>query len=337
MGRKVWYNKDYNVVQGVQNAPQRERGSMFCRVCFAPLPEDARVCTRCGAPLRPLPWHSRGMLYPALPRPRRRRVTVLVALTLFTLQYLLALLFSGFAMDEPNLAVAQTVGLVPTLVLMVYIYCLDTLDKEPIRLLAALFLTEGIVCQTAVLAAELTLNTAFAPLADENSALWRLADALFLVALVEELGKYLVLKALTWRHRAFNYRFDGIVYAAATALGFAAFENFGYVARFGLRVALSRSITAVPGHCIDGILMGLFYGQSKVYATRGERRRSALWRVLAVLAPTLEHGLYDFAAGSASDGVQLIFYVYALTLNAVVFTAVWRLAQKDEAVALGAA
>lgn len=330
---------------------------MFCEHCGNPIPEGARFCPSCGTPApvsaapqqpvwlpetapaqpaRParIPWHSRGLLSPERKPGVRRGVNVLFVAALVILQIVLLLVFSNFDGLEPDPLIAQAVGLLPTLVLIVYIFCLDSIEKEPPGLLLLLFLVEGAVCCTLVLAVEVVLNMVFTSFMDESTVFFRLIDAVFLVALVEELGKYLVLKLLTWKSKAFNYRFDGVVYAAVTALGFAAFENVQYISAYGLATALQRSVTAVPGHCVDGILMGLFYGQAKVYEARGDLARSKRFRRLAVLAPVLEHGFYDFVAGTESELVATLFFGYILLLNATVFVLVWRQSQKDEAVAL---
>ena len=299
------------------------------------LPRPAADAAAVSAARRKVPVYDRGVFSPKQPGGRRALVNVLLVLALAALQVGLTVVFSGFAEGtEAGPLVSQVVGLVPVLLLLMYIYCLDTIEKEPVRLLLKLFLAEGMVAMTAVMLAETVLDDFFFDYFGEyaDTIPSRLFYAFFLVALVEELGKYAVLRGCTWKHPAFNYRFDGIVYAAVTALGFAAFENVGYVRIFGLGTALVRSISAVPGHCVDGILMGIFYGQARCYAARGEKGRSLLFRVLSVAAPVLEHGFYDFVAGIENEAVSAAFMLYVWVLNAVVFVAVWRLSQKDEAV-----
>ena len=80
---------------------------------------------------------------------------------------------------------------------------------------------------------------------------------------MEEGGKYFVLKHKTWRHPAFNYTFDAVVYAVTAALGFAVAENILYVMDGGVGVALLRAAVAVPGHAFDGVFMGYYYGIAK--------------------------------------------------------------------------
>ena len=62
------------------------------------------------------------------------------------------------------------------------------------------------------------------------------------VGLIEEGSKFFFLYRFTWKDKAFNYRFDGIVYAVFVSLGFAALENVFYVFNYGTGVALQRAL-----------------------------------------------------------------------------------------------
>ena len=82
--------------------------------------------------------------------------------------------------------------------------------------------------------------------AEEGSDLYYVLLAFLVVAVSEEGAKLFFLKKYSWHQPAFNYMFDGIVYAVFVSLGFAAFENVKYVFDFGLSVAFSRAFLAVP-------------------------------------------------------------------------------------------
>ena len=69
---------------------------------------------------------------------------------------------------------------------------------------------------------------------DQSTVGYTLVLAFAVVAVVEEGAKFAMLKRRTWNDMNFNYRFDGIVYAVFVSLGFAAFENIGYVLGYGL-------------------------------------------------------------------------------------------------------
>ncbi len=278
-----------------------------------------------------VPWHSRGKLSPAYSGAKRLNFLLIAALTV--IQAVLFFIFASIGDTvEADMMTAQIVGIVPTVVLIVYLFCLDSIEKEPPLLLLKLFLVEGVLTMLVVAYVELAAESVALLVLDEDTLLYQIVDNLLCVALVEELFKYAVLKRFTWKHPAFNYRFDGVVYAAVTALGFAAFENFAYIDSYGFGTALIRTVSAVPGHCVDGILMGIFYGRAKLLEGRGDHAGSARNRLLAILAPIAEHGFYDFFAGGESEMGLLLFYAYVFILNASVFVLVWRLAQKDEAI-----
>ncbi|MBR1820939.1 MAG: PrsW family intramembrane metalloprotease [Clostridia bacterium] len=328
---------------------------MFCPNCGSQLDGGAKFCGNCGArleasvppsyqpaepsftpppfdtpePPRPIPWHSRGKLSPL--HPGARRLSVAFVLALVAIQTVLFLLFTLMGDGvETGMLTAQLVGFVPTAALIVYLFCLDSIEKEPPGLLLKLFLIEGILTIVAVGPVELALEWVVSLFLEEDSLFFHIVDNLICVALVEEGFKYLVLKKFTWKHPAFNYRFDGIVYAAVTALGFAAFENFIYVSEYGFVTALTRLVSAVPGHCVDGILMGIFYGLAKQFDALGDVVKAKRYLFFSLLTPIAEHGFYDFFA-TFTDSV-LLFYGYVFLLNAVVFVLVWRLAQKDEVI-----
>ena len=52
---------------------------------------------------------------------------------------------------------------------------------------------------------------------------------------------------------------DGLIYGAAASLGFAAYENIGYVLYFykepSFELAIVRAFSAVPMHALCGIMM----------------------------------------------------------------------------------
>ncbi len=273
-----------------------------------------------------VPWHSRGKNAPDAPGAKGRTILFIALLFIaqLVLYFILVAIFSG---DDSNGLFAQIIGLIPTVLLIIFLYRLDAVEKEPRGLLIKLFVIEAIVTVTVVTVAEWLLCSLAEILF--SGVLLDLIENLLCVALIEELGKYLVLKACTWKHKAFNYSFDGILYAAITAIGFAAIENVFYIMDYGMEVAVARVFTAVPGHCVDGILMGIFYGRAKLYEARGDAAKSKRFRRYCLLAPIVEHGIYDFMAGNAYVN-GFLFSIYIFLLYAVVFVLVWRLAQKDE-------
>ncbi len=220
-------------------------------------------------------------------------------------------------------------ALVPPLYLMVRIYRQDKIEKEPPRLLLRLFLCG---CLSTILAGlleelgSLVLGYTGLPM---SSYLYQLLMNFLVIGLAEEGVKHFFTRRNTWNHPAFNYRFDGVVYAVFTSLGFAAAENVMYVGGFGLGVAPIRAITAIPLHCIAGIFMGHFYGMAKYYDARGDYNGTRRNMRLSMLIPVLIHGFYDFCASYDSTVLGAIFLLNIIMLDIVAIRSVRKFSRND--------
>lgn len=222
-------------------------------------------------------------------------------------------------------------ALIPPLFLLVKIYKLDKIESEPIGLIIKLFIFGAItVFPAGFLESYLGDGLLKSLIPDTESVLYRFVFYFFVVALVEELVKYIALKFGSWRHPAFDYQFDGIVYSVAVTLGFAALENIGYVSMFGPGTAAVRAVTAIPGHCIFGIFMGHYYGMAKKCELMGDSVASKRFRMLAVISPMIMHGFYDFAASSDSEMLSIIFFIYIIILDIFAFRAINKYAKEDQ-------
>lgn len=175
----------------------------------------------------------------------------------------------------------------PILIIIIYIYCKDKYEKEPKGLLLISFLFGAIV--SIIITTILYLGfDILLPLKDDFSVWQQFVKAFFVVALIEEFSKYVIVRYFTQPRFAFNEPFDGIVYAVMVSMGFAATENVFYVLEGGAQVAVLRAFTAVPAHATFGILMGYFMGKAKFSNSRIKLNLYGL--ALAVLF----HGTYDF-------------------------------------------
>jgi len=177
--------------------------------------------------------------------------------------------------------------LAPVAMIIFYIYLKDKYEKEPRHLLIISFLLGGIVSiiLTSILYIFFDL---FLPLNNKYSVFEQFIRAFFVVALVEEFSKYVIVRYYAQTKKAFNEPFDGIVYAVMVSMGFAAVENIFYVIEGGIPTAILRAFTAVPAHATFGILMGYFMGKAKFSNSRIKLNLMGLG--LAVIF----HGAYDF-------------------------------------------
>ncbi|MBQ9459973.1 MAG: PrsW family intramembrane metalloprotease [Oscillospiraceae bacterium] len=205
-------------------------------------------------------------------------------------------------------------AVLPGVVLFAAVRKQDKIEKEPAGLLWKLFIGGALTTVSAIVLGRLG-GEFVTGLVDEDSLAFLLIDNFIITALVEEGGKYFVLKRATWKHPAFNYTFDAIVYAVTASLGFAVLENILYVVDSDLETALLRAVLSVPGHAFDGVYMGYFYGLAKSAQTAGSPRvtrknlRRALW------TPVLLHGFYDFCLETESTVFLIIFFAFDLALT----------------------
>ena len=183
-------------------------------------------------------------------------------------------------------------SIIPVVIILIFIYKKDKKEKEPLGLLIGLFFA-GMATVITALIGEVVGELIFDAIWPYDSALRQFLMAMLIVAPAEELGKYMVLRLITWKNKNFNYSYDAIVYAVFVSLGFAAFENIGYVFMNGFGTAILRMFTAVPGHASFAVLMGYFYSRAKYASLTNNKSDYSKNIALTILIPIIGHGLYD--------------------------------------------
>jgi RsiW-degrading membrane proteinase PrsW (M82 family) len=178
-------------------------------------------------------------------------------------------------------------AIAPVMAIIVYIYFKDKFEKEPIRFLLKNF-TLGATASILITALLGGFAAYFIPLTDDKSILHQFIKAFFVVALVEEFSKYIIVRYYAQKNKEFNEPFDGIVYAVMVSMGFAALENILYVFQHGVSTGITRAFTAVPAHATFAILMGYFMGKAKFSKNKIQLNLAGLF------VATIFHGAYDF-------------------------------------------
>lgn len=220
------------------------------------------------------------------------------------------------------------IAILPAVVLMLVIYKCDRVEPEPIRLVLGM-MGLGILSVIPTLICELIADIGLSLFLDTDSAIYHFLNAFFGVALIEEFWKLFFVMIFVWKKKAFNYRFDAIVYCVASSLGFALLENIVYVMQSGLGTGISRAILSVPGHCTFAIFMGYFLGNAKLFAVQGKKEKSMLWLVLALIMPTLQHGFFDFCLFMESGILVLVFLVFVFVCDIVAIVRIARSEKQD--------
>jgi RsiW-degrading membrane proteinase PrsW (M82 family) len=109
------------------------------------------------------------------------------------------------------------------------------------------------------------------------------------VGLVEETFKYLPFVLVVLRFRAFDEPIDGIVYAAALAIGFASFENLGYLPSMKGLAFLGRAVASPLTHTVFSSIWGYAVGRAWL------ARRSILGpSIIGLSLAGLAHGLFNY-------------------------------------------
>ncbi|SFP73805.1 Membrane proteinase PrsW, cleaves anti-sigma factor RsiW, M82 family [Butyrivibrio proteoclasticus] len=220
-------------------------------------------------------------------------------------------------------------AVLPAIVLLVVIYRADNIEKEPFSLMAKVFGLGALTTISAMILEEIGLFILSFFFYTPN-ALYTFFEMFCVVALAEETGKYFVLKKATWKNKEFNFSFDGIVYSVCASLGFATLENILYVFQGGFSTAVMRAVTAVPGHCIFGIFMGIYYGIAKGCELRGDEKGKKDNLNKALLVPIFLHGFYDFSCSLEYDGMFLIFILLEIFMTVKAIKMVKKMSKEDK-------
>ena len=220
-------------------------------------------------------------------------------------------------------------AVLPAVFLLRYIYKQDTVEKEPPGLLFSLLLRGVLAALLAIVFEELGERVLNTYISDSSSTVYTLVLAFLVVAVVEEGAKFLLLKQRTWHDPNFNCRFDGIVYAVFVSLGFAAFENVGYVFGYGLQVAVSRAFLAIPAHMGFAVFMGAYYGRAKLCESCGNLAGMDrnLWT--GYLISVLLHGFYDACAMTGNTLSTILFVAFVVIMYIVVIRRIKRESATD--------
>ena len=254
-------------------------------------------------------------------------------------------------MIDLNTVLLIIAALLPAIILSIYIYKKDRVEKEPLTLLLKLFFFGALICFPAAYIEEFVIGIIDGIFGEiyEGDSIFYIYNFIYYfigVALVEEGVKLLVLKYTVQYNNNFDCFFDGVIYAVFVSLGFAALENIFYVLQYGFSNAILRGILSVPGHMFFGVMMGYYYSRWMVYKKAdailkklklggyidsksvGFEVNNKEWLVL--LIPVLIHGFYDFCCTIDSIFFTLLFLGFITFLYIYCFRKIKRMSNADE-------
>lgn len=211
------------------------------------------------------------------------------------------------------------IAVLPSLVLIFYIFRKDRLHPEPPMQLMKAFTYGMLSGLLAMAASALLMGLGLHEGSPDQSFSTNLSLAFWGAAVPEEFCKLLMLWLFLRKCADFDEHVDGIVYAVCVGMGFAALENCLYIfselyegghvswadAVTGtLQLSITRGLLSVPGHFGFAVLMGYFY--SCAHFTPQRKTEFLIW---AFVAPVAAHTLFDlvlFETSYVSTGLQLL-------------------------------
>lgn len=217
-------------------------------------------------------------------------------------------------------------AIIPAIFLLRYVYKHDTVEKEPVGLIGSLILN-GVAAALCSIVLEKIGSAILNRTLSSASPYYIIVFAFLVVAAVEEGTKMFFLKRRTWKDWNFSHLYDGVVYSVSVSLGFAAFENIKYVFNYGLSVALTRAVSAVPAHLGFAVFMGICYGRAKLCENRENEFGKNMFLTLGYLSAVFLHGFYDACAMIGTTAANVVFLVFV----AVMYVVVYRLIKKSSA------
>jgi len=192
-------------------------------------------------------------------------------------------------------------AIAPALFILWYVYRKDCYDPEPLRLVVRVFLLGALAVIPAAV-----IEFPFPP---------GIITSAVVAPVVEELLKFSAVFYCVYRHPEFDEPVDGIVYAAAAGLGFAALENCIYVLEGGVTVGILRAVASVPGHMIFSCTWGFALGIAKY---RPAPKRG--WLIAAGIAAAIFlHAVFNFSL-EVFEGAGLLFILILLIPSGWWFT-----------------
>jgi RsiW-degrading membrane proteinase PrsW (M82 family) len=178
-------------------------------------------------------------------------------------------------------------ALAPGIAICIFIYIKDKYNREPLGLLILSFVM-GMLAIIPAIIIQLTLTKPIEKMMGEGIP-YTLVFAFLIVALSEEGSKFLAVRYIPYKRKAFDDPFDGIVYAVVASMGFATLENIGYVTQHGIGTGILRMFLSVPAHATFGVLMGYHIGLAKFDPANRKK-----YMRLAIFWPVFFHGTFDF-------------------------------------------
>jgi protease PrsW len=143
---------------------------------------------------------------------------------------------------------------------LLYFYHKDKYEPEPLSWIIRIFLLGALV------AIPIAIGESFAGIFVSEFLIF-----VIVAPVMEECGKFFVIKRYAYHTSEFDEPVDGIIYAVAAALGFATLENILYIFSVPSTelatlfwMVIGRAVLSVPGHALFTSITGYSLGIAKL-------------------------------------------------------------------------
>lgn len=218
-------------------------------------------------------------------------------------------------------------SILPSIILMFYIYKKDKVEKEPVNMLVRCFIG-GVLSGFIVI---LLGVLGFSYDIDVNSNLSVLIYSFIYVGFIEEFIKLVIGYFITYKDKDFDYLYDSVLYMSFVSLGFAVLEGIIYIANtFDILVSIVRGITTLPGHVFFGIFIGYYLGLAKKESVLGNKKKENIYLGYAVIVPSLLHGFFDYCLYTTSSLGIILFCLFVGVLYLASFKKIKEISDNDK-------
>lgn len=176
-----------------------------------------------------------------------------------------------------------------------------------------------------------------------NPLVSKIVFMFIVIAAVEEVFKYLVVRSEVLKSNEFDEPVDAMIYSITAALGFASAENVLYIFAYSgspISTTVERFFTAILIHALAGGIIGYYIGSIKLWEMKKNQflpgirssRKSFILILKGVLLAIILHGIYNFLVNIDDRIAMLIIFILIIS-TALLISAAFEKLKNNRAIA----
>lgn len=217
-----------------------------------------------------------------------------------------------------NYFILITLGVLPCVIWLFY-FIKEDKHPEPNRTIIKVFIL-GMIAAYLTLPIQIGFKELFSSFLSESTFLYRIIYVFIIVAFVEEIMKFLIVKYKALNDPEFDEPVDVMIYMITAALGFAAVENILYLkdlSTVGDIIFLTslRFVGAILLHALCSAAFGYFIALSFF-----KKQNKLKLFFTGLLSATILHGLFNsFIMIKKGEGIIGLIFTLILLVSLMIF------------------